>query len=64
MFSTNFKKICCIFVKIKILEKSKMAANMVDMCNNWCQTWMFYVKLFGKSGGGGLLIVSTHRDFF
>ena len=28
MFSTYFKKICCIFAENKIFEKSKMAANI------------------------------------
>ena len=31
MFSANFKKICCIFSKSKMFEKSKMAAKMTDM---------------------------------
>ena len=31
MFSTNSSKICCSFAKIKIFEKSKMAAKIADM---------------------------------
>ena len=31
MFSTNFSKVCSSFVQIKIFEKSKMVAKMVDM---------------------------------
>ena len=31
MFSTNFKKICCIFAENKFFEKSKMVAKMVDI---------------------------------
>ena len=31
MFSTNFKKICCIFAENKDFEKFKMAAKMADM---------------------------------
>ena len=36
MFSTNFSKICCSFAQNKIVEKSKMAAKMVDMLSNGC----------------------------
>ena len=31
MFSTNSNKICCSFAKNIVIEKSKMAAKMVDM---------------------------------
>ena len=31
MFSTNLKRICCIFAENKIFEKSNKAANMADM---------------------------------
>ena len=31
MFATNMKNNSCSFVENKILEKSKMAAKMVDM---------------------------------
>ena len=31
MFSPNFSKIFCNFAQIKIVEKSKMVAKVVDM---------------------------------
>ena len=37
MFSTNSSKICCIFAKNKILEKSKMAAMVWNDLLPWQQ---------------------------
>ena len=34
MFSTIFKKACCIFGENKIFEKSKMVVKMADMMFN------------------------------
>ena len=36
MFSTNSRKVAAVFRKIKIFEKSKMAAKMADMLSNDC----------------------------